>query len=205
MATQTPVRETRETFKARCEVFFPHQDVIRIMIAYILAKGCHAHQFRQDEKDASGNPVRYFEHVRRVALIIMDEAHMVISPDVIIMALLHDAYEDTHLTLEEITLVFGSEISRRVALMSKKPKANFRERLMTHGDWMVWAAKAADRIDNLRHMGNSSAAFIEKQKVETKEMYLPLLDLLIEKAPEEVQEGARTLRRLLLETLFSLP
>ena len=60
----------------------------KVMLAYILAKFGHRFQTRK-ELDAAGNSLRYFEHVRRVALIVMDEAHCY-NYDVVAAALLHE-------------------------------------------------------------------------------------------------------------------
>jgi (p)ppGpp synthase/HD superfamily hydrolase len=128
----------------------------------------------------------------------MDEAHLVSDPDLIVEALLHDTVEDTHLGHEQIRYVFGPEVTRRVLLMSKLPKAGFRARLEAHGDWHVLAVKVADRIDNNRHMTLSSPEFRAKQVAETKDMYYPLADLLVDRAPPgPIAEGCKVLRKLL--------
>lgn len=196
--------ENFETFMARCEVFFPHAEVVRISGAYDLAKGHHAHQTRKDEKNADGTPVRYFEHVRRVALILLDEAHLTLDPDLVILALLHDAYEDTRLGPEVISLFFGSEISRRVMLMSKKPKQGFRQRLEMHGDWKVLAVKVADRIDNLRTLGGAAPEFKAKQIRESLDMYTSLSNLMVQRATPESITPCEELRRIFLRTLTEI-
>ncbi len=191
--------ENRQTFVDRCEVFFPHRLVLMIEFAYDFAKGAHAHQERKDEKNPDGTPVRYFEHVRRVPLILMDEAGLVTRPLVVIKGLLHDVYEDTRQSGEKIALVFGEEVSRDVLMMSKRPKAGFKERLLRHGSWEALAIKVADRVDNLRHMLNSDPAFVLKQYNESREMYPKVLARMraIATTKEEVEVTNA------LENLFS--
>lgn len=51
------------------------------------------------ELGPDGKPLRYFEHLRRTALILIDAGFT--SPDLIITALLHDSIEDS----EEVELL----------------------------------------------------------------------------------------------------
>ena len=187
--------ETYETFIQRCEVFLPHADCVLLSIVYKLAKFSHRHDVRKDERDANGDPLRYFEHLRRVALILMDVG--IVDRTTLAVALLHDSVEDTRLHAEEIALVCGDEVSRRVLLASKTPKEGFRERLTRFGDWKVLCVKLADRIDNLRSMRNSTLEFQEKQCKETMEMYLTLADIAVQRAPDEYKEKVRELASLL--------
>lgn len=166
--------ENKRTFLDRCEIFFPHEEVVKVSVAYSLAKGHHANQTRKDEKNPDGTPVRYFEHVRRVSLVLMDEVGLNTSINYPILGLLHDTYEDTNLTLEEINFVFGRDIAKKVALMSKKPKVGFLDRLRNYGDFETICVKIADRIDNCRSLKYCAPEFQEKQINETLEHYLTL-------------------------------
>lgn len=172
MATDT---ENYQSSVERCEVFFPHSDVVMISVAYDMAKGHHAHQFRKSERNPDGTPVRYFEHVRRVALVLMDEAGIVNRPRIVIKGLLHDSYEDTRLGHEAIRMVFGEDVSRDVLMMSKRPKAGFADRLIRHGSWEALAVKVADRVDNLRHLPADNREFVQKQYDESRAMYPKVL------------------------------
>lgn len=193
--------ENRETFIQRCEVLFPHTDCVRIMVAYDMAKGHHGHQTRKSEFNPDGTPVRYFEHPRRVALILMDEVGVTLA-DSIVEALLHDSYEDTKLGHEGIAMVFGVDVSKHVLVMSKKPKQGFERRLHLHASWRELIVKLADRIDNMRTMGNDPA-FRTKTLRETDAMYLPLTDLMMVRVPKGGQEEVwcTRARDLLLKTL----
>jgi (p)ppGpp synthase/HD superfamily hydrolase len=156
-------------------------DAKRVELAYLLAKKIHRGQVRK-ELDGDGQPLRYFEHLRRTALIVVNEGG-VDDTDTIIAALLHDAIEDS----EEIQLVslmiqelFGSVVARTVQGVSKVPKAGYLDRFKnsivdTVGRSAV--VKAADRLDNLRSLPADNPEFCEKQRRETREIILPILDL----------------------------
>lgn len=202
MTTEKQTTENRTTFIERCEVLFPHEDVVLITGAYDLFKGHHANQERKDERNADGTPVRYFEHVRRVPLIVMDETPALATPATVIMGLGHDAYEDTHLGHEVLARFFGPEISRGILLMSKRPKQGFVKRLLSFGAWGVLAVKVADRIDNLRHLTLSTPEFRAKQVAETRAIYYGIAQHLVEKTrvlPDEFYTAAQDLSRILRE------
>lgn len=110
--------ENRETFFARLEPFTPPSDLLKIQVAYMMAKYGHRAQVRQ-ELDGNGDHVRYFEHLRRTALILVDEAE-VRDPNLICATLLHDALEDTRdVTAEIIESLFGHRVCQIVKLVSK--------------------------------------------------------------------------------------
>ncbi len=62
------MEENRETFFSRLEPFLVPSQLLNIKLAYTLAKYGHRSQHRK-ELDINGEPVRYFEHVRRVTLV----------------------------------------------------------------------------------------------------------------------------------------
>lgn len=143
-----------------------------VMGAYYLAK--FGHRFdRRKEKDESGNAQRYFEHVRRVAILLMDIAGCY-DPYLICVALLHDALEDTQdLTAQILERFFGPDVARRVRRLSKVPKEGYVERLKI-ADLETILVKACDRLDNLLSLGQTTPEFQEKQLKETRIKYLPL-------------------------------
>lgn len=189
-------QSTYKNFIQLCEVLFPHTDCLLVSAAYKLAALEHGEQVRKDERGPDGEPVPYMDHVVRTALILLDEIGIAVVT-AIIVALFHDAVEDTDLSPEEITLLFGVEVGKRVMLVSKKPKANFLRRLRQHGDWITFAVKVADRVDNLRHMSNSSDEFRAKQVRETREEYYDLADRMCQGSPSEYNYAADDLRTLL--------
>lgn len=171
--------ENKETFQARIRPYLPPSEQLDVKLAYCLAKFGHRAQTRKELTD--GKPTRYFEHVRRVAIILMDEMK-IIDRDMIITALLHDSLEDTHdLTSELLEHCFGPNVVSMVKKLSKVPKEGYIERLTHCQDWHVIAIKACDRLDNLRSLmiPENSLEFQQKQIRETKEKYFPIFDKMV--------------------------
>jgi guanosine-3',5'-bis(diphosphate) 3'-pyrophosphohydrolase len=196
------VKENRERFFARL-VHLSRADLMRVQLAYTLAKFSHRAQVRK-ELDDEGRPLRYFEHPRRVALVLMDELKIT-DPILIIAALLHDGIEDTRdLTPEMIEFHFGHEVARIVALLSKVPKEGYHERLLNYGDWAVYLIKACDRLDNLRSLEGSSPEFRAKQVKETRQLYYPLFNKMTEIAPPVFCQVSRDLRDRIAVVVESL-
>lgn len=193
--------ENRESFFARLQPYHAPKVLLDIQLAYTLAKGAHRTQVRK-ELDENGKPVRYFEHLRRVALVLIDEAK-VVDPNMIIAALFHDGFEDTRdLTPELVEHVFGEDVTRIVKIMSKTPKEGYLDRFYVSGDWRPFLIKACDRLDNLRSLKQASPEFQVKQLRETKEKYVPFLDHMVELVPHNVQERALNIRRLVTNELY---
>lgn len=176
-------KENRDTFLARF-VFLPRADYLDVALAYDLAKAWFRSKYRK-EKDEFGNEIRYFEHLRRVALILIDELH-ISDPKIIIAGILHDAIEDTRAddyAAEQIERRFGADVVQMVKLLSKVPKLGYKERLLNFGDWRVLMLKGADRLDNLRSLHAGSEAFQRKQIDETRVEYYPVFDRMVSLAP----------------------
>lgn len=139
--------ENKATFFARLEPRLAPSGVLKVRAAYYLAKFGHRCQVRK-ERDAAGVQLRYFEHLRRVAIILMDRAGCW-DPDLICTALFHDALEDTQdLDAQILEHFFGAEVARRVRLLSKVPKDGYLDRLKG-ADAPTILVKACDRLDNL--------------------------------------------------------
>ena len=172
--------ENYTSFMDRANIFFGREDVIKVSLAYKMAKFHHRWQTRKEIDEETGKPKRYFEHVRQTALIVLDELAIPL-PELVIGSLLHDLYEDTIVNIEEIEFIFGREVCLMIKLMSKKPKDGFHKRLVDFADWKVLTVKGCDRLQNLRSMQGVSQEFITKQVNETRGMYYPLMDLLVEK------------------------
>lgn len=193
--------ENREAFITRLEPHFAPSDILDVQVAYTLAKFGHRSQVRKDEKDVEGAPLRYFEHVRRVALVLIDEVK-IFDRDMVISGLLHDGIEDTRdLTPEMIEHCFGTDVVRIVKMLSKVPKAGYLDRLNACRDWRPLVLKGCDRLDNLRSMFNSSSEFKAKQVAETEEHYMPLFDRMLKLAPSEHEPRVRQLRDSIIRTL----
>lgn len=186
--------ENKETFQARIKPFFSPSDQLDIKLAYTLAKFGHRAQLRKELVD--GKPVRYFEHVRRVSIVLMDDLK-IMDRDMIIAALLHDSLEDTEdLTAELIEHTFGSEVATMVTLLSKIPKEGYLDRLRNCNLWKVLTLKLCDKVDNLRSLmvPGVSIDFQKKQAKEAKEHYFDLFDLLLQICPDTYVANISMLR-----------
>lgn len=186
--------ENKETFRARLKPFFSPSEQMDIYWAYIAAKFGHRAQLRKELVE--GKPTRYFEHVRRVSIILMDEMR-IMDRDMIIAALLHDSIEDTDdISPELIEHAFGSNVAGMVALLSKVPKEGYHDRLHHCKNWKVLAIKACDRLDNLRSLmvPGTTVEFQKRQIAETKEQYFPLFDQLVELCPPMYAPGISIVR-----------
>jgi len=177
--------ENKETFQARVQPYFSPSEQLDIKLAYCLAKFGHRAQIRKELTE--GKPTRYFEHVRRVAIILMDQMH-IHDRDMIIAALLHDSLEDTRdLSAELLEHCFGSHVTGMVRLLSKLPKEGYCDRLRNCKNWKVIALKMCDRLDNLRSLmvPGVSVDFQKRQIKEAKEIYIPLFDSIALLVPPE--------------------
>lgn len=203
--TPDQAKENKETFFQRLEPFFAPSVMLDIRLAYILAKHGHRDQFRK-EVDPAGAKVRYFEHVRRVALVLFDEARCS-RPEMLIAALLHDGIEDTRdLTADQIENCFGTDVVTIVKTLSKTPKEGYLERFKMCKDWRPYVIKACDRLDNLRSLDKPEidAEFRERQIKETEEHYIPLFIQMIEYTPSKCKKDAESLLKLILQELRKL-
>jgi (p)ppGpp synthase/HD superfamily hydrolase len=177
--------ENKETFQARIQPYLAPSQQLDVKLAYCLAKFGHRAQTRKELTE--GKPTRYFEHVRRVAIILMDEMH-IHNCNMIIGALLHDSLEDTQdLSAELIEHCFGPNVAGMVRLLSKLPKEGYYDRLRNCKNWQIVALKMCDRLDNLRSLmvPGVSLEFQKRQIKETQEIYIPLFDGIVPICPSE--------------------
>lgn len=187
--------ENRESFFARLEPFLAPSVMLGVQHAYTLAKYGHRAQLRK-EVDDKGDPIRYFEHVRRVAISLIDEAKIV-RPEMIISALLHDVVEDApNLPPALIEHCFGTDVTVIVKTLSKDPKEGYLARFQMCVDWRPYAIKACDRLDNLRSLAGTGREFRQRQLQETQEKYFPLFDRMLSLSPSEYFNQAQSLRDL---------
>uniref|UniRef100_A0AC35F792 HD domain-containing protein n=1 Tax=Panagrolaimus sp. PS1159 TaxID=55785 RepID=A0AC35F792_9BILA len=111
------------------------------------------HRF-QKRKD---NRTPYVNHPIGVAHILTNEAH-IYDPVVLASALLHDTVEDTKTTLDELKVMFGSEVCDIVAECTddKSKPYNVRKQLqIDHAAGHTFKAKLvklADKLYNLRDL-----------------------------------------------------
>lgn len=194
--------ENKETFQARLKPYFSPSDQQNIKLAYCLAK--HGHRAQVRKELIEGKPTRYFEHVRRVSIVLMDEMK-IMDREMICSSLLHDAVEDTDdITPELIEHAHGSEVAMMVALLSKSPKEGYHDRLANCKNWKVLAIKACDRLDNLRSLmiPGTTLEFQKKQIQETKEYYFPLFDQLLELCPAHYKDNISAVAKMEIRRLI---
>lgn len=185
--------ENRESFMSRLRPVFAPSAMMEVELAYTLAKFAHRSQVRK-ELGPDGEPLRYFEHVRRVAIVLIDEAKCPVR-EMVVSALLHDGVEDTRdLTPAIIEHTFGSDVAQIVMTLSKVPKEGYLERFMLSNDWRPYVIKACDRLDNLRSLSGASAEFQVKQLTETRDKYYPVFDRMMDLAPIYVRPRVSALR-----------
>ncbi len=194
--------ENHETFFARINSLFSPRQLDTIDLAYIVAKDKHRGQERK-ERDEHGDPVRYFEHLRRATLIGLDLAK-IIRVDTACAAVLHDSLEDTRCTPEKIENWFGTDVCTIVRVLSKVPKDGYLDRFFTCTDWRAYFVKACDRLDNLRTLEGTTVEFRRKVVGETRDKYYRLFDRMTTLTPEEYRDGVRRLRDAIHETAESV-
>lgn len=169
--------ENRDMFFQRIKRFLPVLDPRYQLIekAYNASKDA----FRGKQRE-SGE--RYFEHLRGVALILIE--HLRIKDHILIAtALLHDIVEDSeYWTIERVQIEFGDEIALLVEWLTKPPKDSFATKeerdAMYHGRFQFaprkfFLVKLADRLHNLLTLEVCSPEKQERKICETEHYYLP--------------------------------
>jgi len=163
----------------RVKKYDPHADESMINRAYVFSMKAHGSQMR-----ASGDT--YFSHPLEVAGILTGYR---LDTATIVTALLHDTVEDTGATLEELTTLFGEEVTKLVDGVTKltqielqsdhaKQAENFRKLLLAMSDDIrVLLVKLADRLHNMRtlhHIKNPDKR--KRIATETMEIFAPLAE-----------------------------
>jgi guanosine-3',5'-bis(diphosphate) 3'-pyrophosphohydrolase len=154
----------------------PKASTALISRAYAEAANAHAGQLRN-----SGEP--YIEHPLSVAMIV---AELGLDDVTIAAALLHDAVEDTALSIEELRSSFGNEVAtivdgvtklERVRFDSKEAQqaATMRKMLVAMAkDMRVLLIKLADRLHNMRTIAAMPTFKQQRAAQETLDIYAPL-------------------------------
>jgi len=151
-------------------------DTALIERAYHTARRAHAEQVRR-----SGEP--YISHPLGVAIILAD---LGLDDVTVAAALLHDAVEDTPLTLASIEEQFGADVAAIVDGVTKLDRMKFdskeeqqaatvRKMLVAMAkDIRVLLIKLADRLHNMRTI--ASLPDVKQQRIarETLDIYAPL-------------------------------
>jgi len=154
----------------------PGEAVDEIVLAAQVAAEAHAGQQRR-----SGEP--YITHPVAVAGIVAD---LGLDSTTVAAALLHDAVEDTGVSLEALSATFGPAIAAvvdgvtkldRLAFDSKEAQqaATIRKMLIAMAsDWRVLLIKLADRLHNMRTLAVMPEWKQRRTAQETLDVYAPL-------------------------------
>ena len=148
--------------------------------AYIVAREAHDGQMR-----SSGEP--YITHPVAVALNL---AKMHLDHETLMAALLHDVIEDTPVTKDQLSELFGHTVAELVEGVSKLDKLkfdnkeemqaeNFRKMILAMvQDIRVILIKLADRTHNMRTLGALRPDKRRRIARETLEIYAPIANRL---------------------------
>ncbi|HEY0758966.1 MAG TPA: bifunctional (p)ppGpp synthetase/guanosine-3',5'-bis(diphosphate) 3'-pyrophosphohydrolase [Acidisarcina sp.] len=154
----------------------PNEDTEIIRKAWDYCLEHHKGQLR-----ASGEP--YVLHPLEVALVL---AEMKLDSTAIAAGLLHDAVEDTSVTTEDITRLFGDQVAHLVEGVTKIDKIEFANKedrqaenvrkmlLAMVSDVRVVIIKLADRLHNMRTLEHLSGDRQQAIARETLDIYAPL-------------------------------
>src|SRR6202142_4048834 len=154
----------------------PEEDQALIKKAYEFSERHHKGQQRE-----SGEP--YLVHPLEVAILL---AEMRLDATAIVAGLLHDAVEDTTVTVDEIKAEFGEQVAHIVEGVTKISKIDFASSeeaqaenvrkmvLAMMDDIRVVLIKLADRLHNMRTLKFLSPERQFKIAKETLEIYAPI-------------------------------
>lgn len=161
----------------RIRRYHPSADITLIEKAYMRTKAAHEEQVRK-----SGEP--YVIHPLWVGIIL---AELEMDKETIVAGMLHDAVEDTEMTLEEVTEQFGSEVALLVDGVTKlgqlsysKDKLevqaeNLRKMFLAMAkDIRVIIIKLADRLHNMRTLEFMTPVKQKEKARETMDIYAPI-------------------------------
>jgi guanosine-3',5'-bis(diphosphate) 3'-pyrophosphohydrolase len=170
--TVTRFRELLRKVRA----YRPDDDLALIKKAYEFSLEHHKGQVRE-----SGEP--YLVHPLQVATLL---AEMRLDTTAITAGLLHDAVEDTSVTIDEINTEFGEQVAHIVEGVTKISKIDFASSeeaqaenvrkmvLAMMDDIRVVLIKLADRLHNMRTLKFLSPERQQKIARETLDIYAPI-------------------------------
>ena len=166
---------------ARVRKYHPSTDISMIEKAYRIAKEAHKDQVRK-----SGEP--YIIHPLWVGIILAD---LEMDKETIVAGMLHDAVEDTAMTLDDITKEFGEEVALLVDGVTKLGQLSYSQDklevqaenlrkmfLAMAKDIRVIIIKLADRLHNMRTLEFMIPAKQQEKARETMDIYAPIAQRL---------------------------
>ena len=179
---------------ASVKKYHPSTDISIIEKAYKTAREAHKDQARK-----SGEP--YITHPLCVAIILAD---LELDKETIVAGLLHDAVEDTIMTVEEVAAGFGSEVALLVDGVTKLGQLSYKADkvevqaenlrkmfLAMAKDIRVILIKLADRLHNMRTLQYMKPEKQKEKARETMDIYAPIAQRLgISKVKVELDDLA---------------
>ena len=171
----------------------PRADTSLIERAYAVALAAHVGQTRK-----SGEP--YINHPMSVATIV---ARQGLDDVTVAAALLHDAVEDTSVSLEDLERDFGSDVRLIVDGVTKLDRLHFDTReeqqaasmrkmlVALSKDLRVLIIKLADRLHNMRTLAALPEHKQQRVAQETIDIYAPLANRLgMQEVKDQLQDLA---------------
>lgn len=175
-------------------IYMSDEDTSRVYSAFLIAADAHDGVVRKSGEF-------YIFHPLAVAFIL---AELRMDADTISAALLHDVIEDTDVTKDDITKLFGQTIADLVDGVTKLSGGEFTSRQEAAAasfqkmmaavtqDFRVVLIKLADRLHNVRTLGVRKPESKRRIAQETLDIHVPLARRL----------GMNTLRKDLQVTAF---
>ena len=170
-------KQLYQALVTRIRKYHPSADISMVEKAYRIAKDAHKDQVRK-----SGEP--YIIHPLWVGIILAD---LEMDKETIVAGMLHDAVEDTAMTLDDITREFGEEVALLVDGVTKLGQLSYSQDklevqaenlrkmfLAMAKDIRVIIIKLADRLHNMRTLEFMTPAKQQEKARETMDIYAPI-------------------------------
>lgn len=170
-----------EALISRVRKYHPSADISMIEKAYKTATAAHKGQVRK-----SGEP--YIIHPLWVGIILAD---LEMDKETIVAGMLHDAVEDTEMTLEDVSREFGEEVALLVDGVTKLGQLSYSQDkleiqaenlrkmfLAMAKDIRVIIIKLADRLHNMRTLEFMRPEKQQEKARETMDIYAPIAQRL---------------------------
>lgn len=170
-----------EALIGRIRRYHPSADISMIEKAYKIAAGAHRGQVRK-----SGEP--YIIHPLWVGIILAD---LEMDKETIVAGMLHDAVEDTEMTLEDVSREFSDEVALLVDGVTKLGQLSYSQDkleiqaenlrkmfLAMAKDIRVIIIKLADRLHNMRTLEFMRPEKQQEKARETMDIYAPIAQRL---------------------------
>lgn len=107
------------------------------------------------------NDLPYWTHLVTVADNLFDP-----SEDELVVALLHDVIEDTHVTFADVEVAFGHDIAIAVDLVTSRKGVAYEANIKRIADSKNLTAIRVKMADNKSNMESDKSTFKDKEKLE---------------------------------------